>query len=352
MDMKKYIWLMGLLLGLLCPMPSSAEITLNASPDGDRAFIILGYYLTNAETAEITVVYNSIIFSNPRVSLQGGTVTDTFDSSPGQLSFKVNRGDNHASSFEVHVNFDKMKDSQGGVITVTGKPMEPDGTYSSPTQVSLDLGGTASRPEKSVATEESTTSGNRPDILMKAEKSVLQRFKEFRGERGLKAFVALFERSPRDTLVQEPPVVLSDGNTPARISLALQPKEGDSPNFALSDAKLVHLGKEGEKGWVITALPKEGTWNARLIIKTDEGIIEYPLVVAPPVKIHKGITERNFVAELDRFISDQAGVGKGEHDPLCHIHYEYVFTANYLASSGDHSPKMTSEQANLRMETK
>jgi hypothetical protein len=333
-------------------MPSSAEITLNASPDGDRAFIVLGCYLTGAESAEITVVYNSTIFSNPRVTLQGGTVTDTFDSSPGQISFKVNRGDDHASQFEVHVNFDKKKDSQGGVIAVTGKPMEPDGTYSSPTQVSLDLGVTASRPEKSVVTEETATSGNMAHILRKAEQSVLQRFKEFRGERSLKAFVALFERSPGDMLVQEPPVILSDGKTPVRITLALQPKGGGEPNFALSDAKLVHLGKESEKGWVITALPKEGTWSASLIMNTDEGIIEYPLVVAPPVQIQKGITERTFVAELDRMISAQVGGGKGEHEPLRNILYEYVFTANYLASPGGRSPKMTSEGASLMDDSK
>ena len=338
---------MGLLLAIMYPMPSSAEILLNAFPEDDRAIIIVGTYLTDAKSAEITVVYDSTILANPRVSLQGGTVTDIFDSSPGQVTFKANRGDNRASSFEARIMFEKKKDSLAGEISVTGKPMEPDGTYSPPSQVFLNLGGTALRPEKSAAPEEAATSGNRQDILINAGKSVLQRFKEFRGERGLKAFVALFDRSPRDMLVQEPPVVLSDGKTLARITLLMKTEGEKTPDIALADAKLVHLEKDSEKGWVITALPKEGTWNACLIIKMDEKTIEFPLIVAPPVKILENITEQNFVVELDKFICDQAGGGRRENDPLRHMPYEYVFTANYLAGLGNHSPKMTSEQANF-----
>jgi hypothetical protein len=354
---------MGFLLALMYPLSSFADITFYVSPDGDNAFFIEGDDIKDTESVEITVVYDSTILANPRVSLEGGTVTNILNPNPGILTFKANRGDNTNHSFEAHLNFDRMWDSQGGLFSVTGKIMEPDGTIS-PSRTNLNTsipslltfasndGGTASTPEKSPATEETASSGNRPDILMKAEKSVVQRFKEFKGERGLKAFVALFERSPRDIFVQEPPIVLSDGKTCAMIRIAQQPKGRDSPNFVLSDAKLVHLEKEGEKSWIITALPKEGTCNASLLIKLDKEIIEFPLVVAPPVKIHNGITERNFVAELDRFISAQVGGGKGENDPLWYIKYEYIFTANYLASSENHPAKMKSEQASLVINAK
>jgi hypothetical protein len=399
---RNNICLICLLLATLCPMPSSAEITLFVSPDGDGAFIIEGDNIKDTENVEITVNYDSTILANPRVSLQGGTVTNIYDGIPGTLTFNSYRGDNISSSFEAHLAFDKKGDSQGGIISVKAITMEPDGT-SSPSRSILNLPsppsssaqatetnrelfaasaseekcdsrhegdsckektdgaqkigagtdtasndeGTASSPEKSATTEETATAGNRHDRLMNAEKSVLQRFKEFKGERGLKAFVALFEQSPSNMLVQEPPVILSDGKTPVRIRLGLLMKGGDSPNIALSDAKLVQLRKESEKGWVITVLPKEGTWNASLIIKIDEEIIEFPLVVAPPFKIKKCITERNFVAELDRFIFDQALISKGENVPPRQIPYEYVFTANYQASFGNHSSKMTSERANL-----
>lgn len=358
MKTGKYICLLGLLFTLLSPVRASADITFYVSPDGDNAFFIEGDDIKETENVEITVVYDSTILANPRVSLEGGTVTNISYPNPGIVTFNANRGDSPPHSFEAHLNFDRMGDSQGGIFSVSGKIMEPDGTIS-PSHTKLNLstpslltfasndGGAAASSEQSVATEETKPSGNRPDLLLKSEKSVMQRFKDFSGERGLKAFVALFERGPRDMLVQEPPVALSDGKTPVRITLPLHLEDGASPNIALSDAKLIQLGYEEEKGLVITALPNEGSWNARLLIKMNEKIIEFPLVVAPPVKLPKGINDKNFVAELDKFISVQAGAGKEEKEPLRHIPYEYVFTANYLASLSDHSTKMTSEQTKL-----
>jgi len=111
----------------------------------------------------------------------------------------------------------------------------------------------------------------------------------------------------------------------------LQPKGGNAPDIALSDAKLVHLGNEGEKGWVITALPNEGTWNASLLIKMDGKIIEFRLAVAPPVKIEHGISERNFLVALNRYLTDKAAEQKSENDPYRRYIDEYIFTANCLA---------------------
>ncbi|MGD0844610.1 MAG: hypothetical protein ABSA06_09625 [Geobacteraceae bacterium] len=353
MNTGKYICLLGLLFALLSPLPSLAGITFIVTADGDKGFIIEGDDITPTAHVEITVVYDSTMLKNPRVSVRGGTVADIMDSNPGTLIFDAVQGDDPGPSFVANLGFDRMGDSQGGIFSVTGKIMEQDGTISpsrtmanATTPSLLTWVSNDGETENSVATEETAISGIGPE-LMKAEKSVVQRFREFRGERGLKAFVALFERGPHDMLVQEPPVALSDGKTPVRITLPLQLEDGDSPNVALSDAQLVHLEKEGDKGWVITALPNEGTWSASLLIKVDEKIIELPLVVAPPVKIHKGITERNFVAELDWFISDQVRAGKGEKDPLRHVPYEYVFTANYLASYGNATVRTTPEQAKL-----
>jgi hypothetical protein len=274
----------------------------------------------------------------------------------GTLIFNAKMEDGSSSTFEAHLNFDRAGDSQGGIFSVTGKIMGSDGTIS-PSRT-LPSGSNpsvftvpASNEEMSTATEENGTSGDSPDILMTSRKSVLQRFKDFKGKQGLKAFVALFDRNPGEQIVQYPPVALSDGKTLVRITLPLLTKE-EAPDIALSDAKLMHLEKKGEKSWEITALPNEGSWNAVLLIKMDEKAIEFPLVVATPAKINKGITERNFVVELDTFIFNQAGSGKMESDPFRQILYEYVFTANYIASSGDDPAKTTSEQANLRSNSK
>jgi hypothetical protein len=212
------------------------------------------------------------------------------------------------------------------------------------TDATSNGGETTPRQEKSVTIEETATADSMPEKRIKTEKSILQRFMEFRGERSLKTLVALFERSPRGMFVQEPPVVISDGYSPVRIILDLKTKGGGALNIALSDAKLVTMRKEGETTWVITVLPDEGTWSACLIMRMDGDNAEFPLVVAPPVKIPKGVTERNFVAELDRFVSFRVAGEKGGNDPLRRIPHEYAFTANYLASTGNQLPKMTSVQ--------
>lgn len=341
MNAGKYICVAGLLLLLLSPAPTFAEITLIVSPDGDKAFTIEGDDINLTANVELKVVYDSTKLTNPRVSVEGGTVTDLDDSDPGTLSFVANQGSVPTPSFVAHLSFDRTGDSRGGIFSVTGKVVEQDGTVTPSSTVPnpstpsiLAWGSDIAKTEQPSAPEETPMSCATRDISVTAEKSVLQRFREFRGERSLKSFAALFERRPGEMPVQEPPVGLSDGKTVVAVRLEIQPKQGGTPNIALSDAKLVHLWKEGEKCWVITVLPNQGTWNASLILETNDKRIEFPLVVVPPVDISKGITERNFVAELDRFVSGRSEVGKEGKNRFGRSLYEYIFTANYLAVAG------------------
>jgi hypothetical protein len=373
-------------------------MTLFVSPDGDGAFIIEADNINNTNYVDITVKYDPAILSNPRVRLQGGTVVDVFDSKTGTLTFNAYRGDNPSSSFEAHLAFDKKGNSHGGIISAKAVTIEPDGTsipsrsiinlpspLSAPSQAAesvqeqhaspasanecdshhqgesckektdgvlpIDAGTDAaylevvaeSNQEKSAAAEAAVLATT-PDIRKKSEKSIVQQFREFSGSRGLTAFVALFEQNHRGRFVQDPPVALSDGKTPVRIRLELQSGSKKSPNVALTDAKLVQLRKEYEKGWEVTVLPKEGTSMASLVISMDAELVEIPLVVAPPVKIRNGITESNFVAELDRYISNQVA---GEKGVRLGVPYEFIFTANYLAGLGNRPPEMKPEQSAL-----
>lgn len=359
MNTGKYICLIGLLLALLFPVPASAEITFYVSPDGDKAFTIEGDDINEKASIEVTVVYNPAILANPRVTLETGSVTDVFESIPGTLTFKADQGDEPAPSFVAHLNFEKTGDSPGGVLSVKGKIIEPDGTITQsrtmpnvpiPSTSALstaDSDNEALEPNLGEPAAEDSSSALRADMAIKARKSVLQKFREFRGEQGLQAFVALFERSPRDIVVQEPSVALSDGKACISVRFEPQPRGGASPNIALSDAKLIRVRDEGEKGWTITALPNEGTWSARLIVEADEKKIEFPLIIAPPIDIPKHITEKNFVAELDRFIFERAG-----GDPRRRTLYEYFFTANYLASSGNKPAKTAPDQSLLASTSK
>jgi len=342
MIIDRYLCFIGLLFAFLSPVKSYAEISFYVSPGGDNEFYIDADNINDKENVEVTVAYDSTILTNPRVTMEGGTVTNTLNPNPGVFTFNANRKDNPLHSFEAHLSFDRTWDSQGGIFSVTGKITEPDGTIS-PSHTTFNMtnpslfiatssaGGTASTPENSVASEDAAASGNSADIRMNKQESVLQRFKEFRGEPTKKALVALFARNPADMLVQEPLVALSDGKTPVSIRIELLQKEGNTRNIAMSDAKLLQLQRDGEKGWVITALPNEGTWNACLIIDVDERRMEFPLVVAPPVKIEKYVNERNFPVALNRYLTAQAATQRNSDYTSRRYIDEYIFTANCLA---------------------
>jgi len=163
-------------------------------------------------------------------------------------------------------------------------------------------------------------------------KSVLQLFGEFTGKKELKAFAALFERhEPR--MVQEPVIALSDGKTPVRIRLDPEPATVSPPHVSLSEAKLVSLRKEGDKGWIVTAVPDKGTWKACLTVRAGGSTTEFPLVVVPPVAVPKETTEKTFTAALEAYASAQAPCCEWGGEQCRRYFHEYVFTANYLAKS-------------------
>jgi hypothetical protein len=99
----------------------------------------------------------------------------------------------------------------------------------------------------------------------------------------------------------------------------------------LTDAKFVSLHKDGEKRWLITIVPNTGASEVSLILGTDKDRVEFPLTVAPAINIADGITEKNFRAELDKYLADQAAVCKLNKVPYRRYLLEFVFTANCLA---------------------
>ena len=357
MNTKKPLCFVVLLLILLCPVPSIADITFYVSPDGDKAFFIEGDNLGATHNIAITVTYDSTILANPHVTLEGGTVTNVVDADPGSLTFNASRQD-ALHSFEAHVSFDRIWEGAGGIFSVTGEILDADGA-SVPSHTTLNMttpalfsavpqdDSVAKHPEQQDPAHETALSATGHDLPQKTEKSVLQRFREFTGTRNMENLVALFNRNPGNTIVQDPPVALSDGKTVVSVGLFMRQKGENAPNIATLDAKLLHIRKEDENRWLITVLPNKDTWNASIIIQTDEKLIEFPLVVAPKVKMTRNITKGVFLAELDRFTSEHALSDKRESDPLWHTLYEYLFTANYLANAGIRRADGAVEQSNL-----
>lgn len=383
--MRNCAWLIGLLLTLLCPVSSFAEITMFVSPDGDGAYIVEGDNAQGVQAIDITIGYDTASLATPRVEAQGGTATNVSADTPGMLAVSIFR-ENPDASFELHVKFDKQGNLPGVInyvaataIDTDGKnyaassdtraltpppttPPEPGPTPSPPsdsgaTDASRDgdilrelvdatpaagnavapgAPGPAPQPEKPEKDRRTTGDGDKGEGL---RKSVLDRFAEFRGKKGLAELTSLFERTGREGIVQEPAIAISDGKAPVTVTLEVQSAGVHAPDFSVTDAKLVALRKAGEKSWVITALPNEGTWQASLILRQGSGKVEFPLVVAPSIRIEKGINEKNFCAALEKYVAAQAAGQKWERGlSRRHLH-EYIFIANYLAKLSDSATK-------------
>lgn len=339
---------------LLTSTAAWAEITFIVSPDGDRAFTVEGDDINLTARVQMTVAYDCALLAAPRVSVEGGTVTNLMDANPGTLVFDANQGSEATPSLVIHLSFDKKGTATGGIFSVKGKIMELDGTItpsstmpnpSSPSLLAWVSRDNENETEPLPVPEVAVAPGNEVYLLRKAPLSVLQRFREFTGKPSLPAYLALFQSAPGETLLQEPPVVLSDGKALVRITFPWHAEEGSAPDIALSDATLVHLSVNDDRSWVVTALPNRGSWTARLVIKLAQKVVEFPLVVAPPVKLRKGITEKNFLAELDGFHFEQARAGEGENEQGRNMLSDYIFTANYLASPGNISAMTASELA-------
>ena len=105
-------------------------------------------------------------------------------------------------------------------------------------------------------------------------------FRDFAGERTLAEFSALFG-GREGKVTQEPPIIVADGATTATIRVAVADGGDETPLFLLEKARLVSLQPDNG-GWLVTMLPEQGTSQARLTMRTEAVLIDFPLVVVPP----------------------------------------------------------------------
>jgi len=122
-------------------------------------------------------------------------------------------------------------------------------------------------------------------------------------------------------------VVLSDGTTHVRITATLTSSAEQAPNFALNGARLVSLTKDDQAGtWTVEALPLTNATKAGLTILNGSEVIEFPLTVAPPVKVAAS-SEADFAA----FLKNSGKTADLNNDGVRDYLDDYIYTANYLA---------------------
>jgi hypothetical protein len=170
---------------------------------------------------------------------------------------------------------------------------------------------------------------------MTVARSVLTKFRDYKGEMTPKALQELFKPEEGANYRQQPPIALSDGMAAVKVRVAVPATAKNAPNFALKDAKLVSLRRDGDAAWVVEAKPVKGTLSATVTMLLDGAITEIPVVVAPPTDItvvKPGVAPTE--AEFSQFLKER-GMDKaprfdlnkdGKRDYLD----DYIFTANYL----------------------
>jgi hypothetical protein len=381
--MKKALIIAMLVLALSAPALSSADVVkLDIQQVGKGVFVLTGRDVYGVQVLDVEVAYDAGALTNPVPLIDGGTLMEFNITRPGVLFISIYR-EIANSVIQITLNFDAPWDTGGRVHSAsavarkkTDRPIPPEFDIPSTSMGNEDAssdasdGGSAEAPPTASSVNEAsgsiaTGSGSHPvrsaapksdqrtesssgspgtaaplspsaqapteqaAVVMREEniESVLERFKTFRGEKSLGSFSALFGNKNSVRVKQEPAVAISDGRSMVFVRIEMPQDVAHPIGIALSDARL--LSKEsGDKKILITVLPREGTWDPRLVIISGQHMIDYPLVVAPPVALAEGLRADTFLEALQAYILNQPPALQREETRYIS---EYIFTANYLA---------------------
>ena len=163
--------------------------------------------------------------------------------------------------------------------------------------------------------------------------TVLERFREYRGERTVKALLALFEQSDAASgFRQEPKAVVSDGKATAKIIFTAKAAGGVTPAYALNSVRLISMKRDDERPdtWIAEVKPEKGVSSASIIVSRDGAMQEFLLTVAPKVasdpKAPGKFTEKAFSLYLSGKGRDLNNDGKRDYVD------DYMYAVNYVAA--------------------
>lgn len=219
-------------------------------------------------------------------------------------------------------------------IPTEGRTTQPAGEKAAPEGVLPETEQAPAQERVTVAKAEKPDTRIREPEKKKvpAYQSILEKFREYKGEKTLKSLIALFNT---DRIPQDPPLVLSDGKTTVKMTIELDSK-GENNNFLLEGVTLVSLTSNEKNQWVAELLPDKRTWESAVNLPKGHQLSVMPLTVAPPMDVNidrssAKLTEADFklflkergTAKAPRF--DLNGDGKRDYID------EYIFTANYIS---------------------
>lgn len=177
-----------------------------------------------------------------------------------------------------------------------------------------------------------------PTRNVHAHTSVLDRFREFKGNASLEKYVSFFEQDMLLGYRQDPVVALSGGKSTVRLTFISIPGKRNASETALAGGQLVSLAKDPEQSntWIAEIQPARGEISAHFSIPQTDIIIVYPLTIAPKANIDLDGSGSVTKADFDLFLKERGSVKKprfdlnadGKRDYID----DYIFTANYVAA--------------------
>ncbi len=166
---------------------------------------------------------------------------------------------------------------------------------------------------------------------------MVDRFREFKGKAGIKAYLDLFKEEGMIGFRQEPKIALSDGKNKVKAIFIAMPGARTSTDIAIMGARLLSLLPDPEYSntWIAEALPEKDGYRSTLSVPQGDILMVFPLTVAPSVNIDLDgsgkITEEDFKLFLREKGTASAPRFDLNHDGKRDSLDDYIFTANYMA---------------------
>ena len=168
-------------------------------------------------------------------------------------------------------------------------------------------------------------------------KGVVDRFRDFAGERNPKNLVSLVLAGEAKRVTQHPTISLSDGATAVRITVETGQEAGAAPNIVLSGARLTGLTRGEGSAWHIDVVPDKGTILATLTVGHNGIITEVPLAVAPPAGIDLDGSGKVNEADFTLFLKERGAENVPRFDlngdGVRNYLDDYIFTANFIVQT-------------------
>jgi len=298
--------------------------------------------LSNADLTGADLSYANLMvvtgFASPQPSIAASNITGTGLSGPDPGTANVSNA-NRTNAVPAGLGVILLPQPPAGGEAPNNETQTTAEEKQAEDDQAKQTGSHLSEPE---ITAEGTESGSPPAPGSRRKvlsfKSVLERFREFRGKPSTQAYFSLFEQHEVIGFRQEPHVVLADGVKRVRATIISVPGDRNASDLVLMGGHLISMKRNAEftNSWVVDMVPAKDGYAVSMTVPQDRYMMVYPLTVAPPVNIDLNgsgvVTEDDFALFLrDRGTQKQPKFDlnrDGKRDALD----DYIFTANYLVS--------------------